>query len=378
MREGAIGRVGGAQAIELLDFSTVNKLRTTFGASAAEIEAEARAEGLKRFRDNLDDEGILEKLSQIEAVFNKFDTLSANATIANSEELTNSVLDFYQTAFDVDFALALKVERQRSQSRADEFQRQVEDLARTSLSDTLDRINQLDLSRFGSTNYQNYRDQGFSREAVGVLQAGGVIDIEPTNSEEQLLRAVSNVQEGLNSFLSGIILSTESFTEQLKNFALRLVSDLAESLLFNQLSNKAASFLTGLLDLPFAGNIPSQNSILSQGLGGGGSFTDRLFGGATSFDGTRQSGGPVSPGRIYEVNERGTEYFVPSRAGMVVPNGGGNNGAKIELNLHFYGSQNPDEIRKVVYETVLPEIEQIIIPVIQSAAQEQTALMLGN
>lgn len=43
------------------------------------------------------------------------------------------------------------------------------------------------------------------------------------------------------------------------------------------------------------------------------------------FGGARAEGGPVSPGRVYKVGERGEEYFTPSVAGYITPNGGTKN-----------------------------------------------------
>lgn len=40
----------------------------------------------------------------------------------------------------------------------------------------------------------------------------------------------------------------------------------------------------------------------------------------------RAAGGPVSPGMVYQVGERGPEWFVPNVAGQIVPNGGGGGG----------------------------------------------------
>ena len=366
--------IGGETAIEQLEFAAINKLRTQLGESAAEAEQLARKLGQRQFEDSIDGESILDKLDQINAVFSKFDGLSKSIAVGDSEELTNQVLEFYQSAFDIDFGLAIRAERARAEERADEFEKQIEELARLSLTAALDRIGTIDLNAasFSSTNYQDYRDKGFSRDTIGVLQAGDVIDIVPTDTEEQLMRAVSNIQSGLNSFLSGIILSTESFTDQLKNFALNLVTDLAESLLFNQLSNKVAGFLGGLLDLPL-GNIPSRSSIFNQGFGGG-----SLFGGATSFGGPEADGGPVSPGYVYRINERGTEYFVPNVGGNIIPADGGRSSGKIELHLTFNGTQNVEEVRRMVYETILPQLEQLVIPAVHQAAREQTALVLGN
>lgn len=53
-----------------------------------------------------------------------------------------------------------------------------------------------------------------------------------------------------------------------------------------------------------------------------GSSLAGLFGAGLSalFGGARATGGPVSPGKFYQVNERGPELFAPDTAGTIIPN----------------------------------------------------------
>ncbi len=47
----------------------------------------------------------------------------------------------------------------------------------------------------------------------------------------------------------------------------------------------------------------------------------RILGGLPFFGGARARGGEVSPGRVYQINEK--EYFAPGSAGRIIPPGGG-------------------------------------------------------
>jgi hypothetical protein len=66
-----------------------------------------------------------------------------------------------------------------------------------------------------------------------------------------------------------------------------------------------------------------------------------LFG--LSYDAPgRASGGPVFAGSMYRINEFGTEGFVPSMSGTVVPLSAGGGGSLVgEVHQHFYDPTNP-------------------------------------
>ena len=68
------------------------------------------------------------------------------------------------------------------------------------------------------------------------------------------------------------------------------------------------------------------------GLGSGGGFLGKLFGGG------RANGGPVSPNRSFLVGERGPELFVPRSSGNIVPNQA-MGGANVTVNVDASGSQ---------------------------------------
>lgn len=70
-----------------------------------------------------------------------------------------------------------------------------------------------------------------------------------------------------------------------------------------------------------------------------GSFKD-LFSGALGLIPKRAAGGPVSAGRLYEVNENGREFFRPNTGGQIIPLGGGSSGGISGggVSVHITGS----------------------------------------
>ena len=74
------------------------------------------------------------------------------------------------------------------------------------------------------------------------------------------------------------------------------------------------------------------NSLLG-GLGSGGGFLGKLFGGK------RASGGSVSPSKSYLVGERGPELFSPGRSGSIAPNGSLGGGANVVVNVDASGTK---------------------------------------
>lgn len=82
--------------------------------------------------------------------------------------------------------------------------------------------------------------------------------------------------------------------------------------LFSDLNNIEERFKQMLLNLA----AQALASGLSNLFGGGGGVTG-FFGGL--FGGARANGGPVTAGRLYQVNERGPEFFMPHTNGTIVP-----------------------------------------------------------
>lgn len=102
-----------------------------------------------------------------------------------------------------------------------------------------------------------------------------------------------------------------------------------------------------------------------QGDGGGfGGLGDIVNAGIDFFGGKREHGGPVAPGRFYEVNEggkpellktSGKTFLMPGAAGMVQPlsSPGGGGGVSVLSPLHFHGDVTQDslpEVRRMLAE----------------------------
>ncbi len=102
-----------------------------------------------------------------------------------------------------------------------------------------------------------------------------------------------------------------------------------------------------------------------QGEGGGfGGLGDIVNAGIDFFGGKREHGGPVAPGRFYEVNEggkpellktNGKTFLMPGAAGMVQPlsSPGGRGGVSVLSPLHFHGDVTKDslpEVRRMLAE----------------------------
>ena len=82
------------------------------------------------------------------------------------------------------------------------------------------------------------------------------------------------------------------------------------------------------------------------GAGGFGGILSLLGG---LFGGRRQTGGPVREGQVYEVGERGREWFVPNRSGNIIPNSQAGAGGTTN-NFYFQGMDIRGEIRSQILE----------------------------
>ena len=104
--------------------------------------------------------------------------------------------------------------------------------------------------------------------------------------------------------------------------------------------------------------------IQGEGGGGFGGLGDIINAGIDFFGGKREHGGPVAPGRFYEVNEggkpellktNGKTFLMPGAAGMVQPlsSPGGRGGVSVLSPLHFHGDVTKDslpEVRRMLAE----------------------------
>jgi len=110
--------------------------------------------------------------------------------------------------------------------------------------------------------------------------------------------------DGLKSLNDGItdaIVNSKSLGDVFSNIADQIISDLIR--------------------------IAVQQAIVGPLLGAGGTAAGGgLLGGVIGaigglFGGSRASGGDVSPGKVYRINENGPEYFQPAGAGKIIPTG---------------------------------------------------------
>jgi hypothetical protein len=111
-------------------------------------------------------------------------------------------------------------------------------------------------------------------------------------------------------------------------------------------SEMVASMLKDLAKMLVYQNVikPMFNSI-SGGFSSGGFFAS-MIGGATG----RMSGGPVSPGQLYQVNELPgrKEYFIPNVAGTIATdagNGLGNGGIQVNVHMHRDGNRDTEDTK---------------------------------
>ena len=87
------------------------------------------------------------------------------------------------------------------------------------------------------------------------------------------------------------------------------------------------------------------------------------------FGGAKASGGPVSAGMLYQVNERGTEAFIPSTSGTIIPNhklGGG--GTTVVYDIDARGA-SVDAVRelKAMMAAMNASIEPRSVAAVRSA-----------
>lgn len=131
--------------------------------------------------------------------------------------------------------------------------------------------------------------------ASGLERAGRVL-------EKSLLGAIQRGKFGL---------------EDLRKVALSVLAEIA------------AAALRGGIDSIFGGSSGGRQT-------GGGLLTSlgSLLGGALGAPG-RATGGPVSPGRAYQVGERGPELFVPTSSGRIETGRSGGAPANIRLTINI-------------------------------------------
>lgn len=144
--------------------------------------------------------------------------------------------------------------------------------------------------------------------------------------------ATQEVQDAFSDFASSSITELESIGDAFRVFANRIVNIWFDNVIAQIAGSSAGSGIFGAIGQVLAGGIPS-----FFGGGGGGIYNVgnpepnplhfRVPG--------RQVGGPVDPGRLYRVGERGPEYFIPNMAGRIEPDLQEGRGTSIVINQSF-------------------------------------------
>ena len=103
----------------------------------------------------------------------------------------------------------------------------------------------------------------------------------------------------------------------------------------------------------------------------GGSFAGQapIPSGALHFGGPRAKGGPVNPGRMYLVDERGPEMFAPPSAGSIISNDDLGGGSRVEFHQTIQvAAGTPGEVRAQVM-AMMPTIREESIRAVTDAVQ---------
>lgn len=95
--------------------------------------------------------------------------------------------------------------------------------------------------------------------------------------------------------------------------------------------------------------------------GGGGGILGSILG--PIFGGGKASGGPVSAGRVYRINENGQEFFAPSVNGTIIPNSAGmprsgGGGVSVAFSIDARGAAADTDIR--IESAIRRSIPQIV------------------
>lgn len=130
-------------------------------------------------------------------------------------------------------------------------------------------------------------------------------------------------EEGLSTFFEDILNGTKSVKEA-----------------FEDMGRSILQSVNRLVAQDIASKIFSSFKPSGGGGGSGGGIVE-FFGSILSsiFGGPRADGGPVEPGKIYPVGERGPEWFAPRSAGTIIPNGA--MGGDINITVRVDGNAMP-------------------------------------
>lgn len=289
------------------DYSAVQKARL---ANAVETLAEEERI-IVAFRLQADLES--ERADMARVTFdNQRDILQNAASIADTQDERKRV------AIDI---LALEQDYRRSQLEMVIASQVASDAEKRRAQAILDSLAAIEAGERAAANRANETDvERYLRD----------LNLSP---EQQRERIDGFAIDGLNALSDGIA-----------NAALK-VKSLGDA--FSTMRDIAQQAIQQVIaDLIRLGIQQSINRILATAIFGGGGGGGAATGFASvlngvSFGGARATGGPVDPGKMYLVGERGRELFVPNERGTIVPNdalrSGGGQPATYAPVFHFPG-----------------------------------------
>jgi phage-related minor tail protein len=158
----------------------------------------------------------------------------------------------------------------------------------------------------------------------GSYEYGAAIALAKYANESRNLANLSNglvtgalrgVEDGLFNMISGSQNAAQAFSSMVTS----ILADIAKLLIRQSIVAPLVNMLSAGISYG-VGNIATANTY---GTNIGSQQTNML---AAQNAGMRAFGGQVSAGSAYLVGERGTETFVPSSDGMIIPNGGSSAG----------------------------------------------------
>jgi hypothetical protein len=167
----------------------------------------------------------------------------------------------------------------------------------------------------------------------GEIIAYTAAEFEAERATEALKEAQEQLNETMEAFGNIAFNALDSLIVQ---------GESAKDVLANLLRTLASAGLQAAI----LGQGPFANILGLSGADGAAGGLTGLAGGL--FGGTRASGGPVSPGQFYRVNESGQEFFAPNVAGRILPagsrsSGGGETVVRLDL--------SPDVEARVISQT---------------------------
>ena len=149
-------------------------------------------------------------------------------------------------------------------------------------------------------------------------------------------KSVAEFGQNVGDTIKQSVLFGRSWSETLQSVALDLAQLILKLTLFKSLSASASATPGG------GGGIGGFFGALLGGLAGA------KGGGSTPGVGGVANSGPVNAGEMYQWNEHGKEYFVPTTDGVVVPSGArkGSVGGSQNFTMIVQGVQDVDSFKK--------------------------------